>query len=188
MNSAIFLDRDGVLNQLAANGGYVTKRKDWRWIPGVLGTLAFLSQHSHRKIVVVTNQACIGKMLVTRKQVDDLHVWMQYRISEAGGWTDGVYVCPHAPTDGCDCRKPKPGLLIRAAKELNIDLSRSVMVGDTGSDLQAGWAAGVPECYQVRTGAPLKAFLSNGHEYDLCATLIDVARMIVRKETEEAYA
>lgn len=186
MNGAIFLDRDGVLNQCAANGDYVTDRKDWRWIPGALDALAFLAQHSPRKIVIVTNQACISQSIVTRAQVDDLHVWMQNRISEAGGWTDGVYVCPHLPWHSCDCRKPKPGLLIQAAKDLDIDLSKSVMVGDIGADLQAGWAAGVPECYQVLTGKHMEPFVAGSHEYEIFATLLDVARVIVQKEQEHA--
>lgn len=186
MNGAIFLDRDGTINECANPGEYVTAQGQFHFLPGVLQALKFLSQHSPRKIVIVTNQACIGKGLVKPGQVDDLHVWMQHRISEAGGWTDGVYVCPHAPWDGCNCRKPKPGLLIQAAQELDIDLSRSVMVGDAGTDLQAGWAAGVPECYQILTGAPLEAFQRGGHEYDIYGALIDVARAIVRKEQEDA--
>lgn len=186
MNGAIFLDRDGTINQLATNGRYVTERKDFRWIPGALDALSFLAQHSERKIVVVTNQSPIGRAMVTRQQVDDLHTWMEHQIGEAGGWTDGVYVCPHMPWQGCGCRKPKPGLLLAAAAELGIDLSRSVMVGDVGSDLQAGWAAGVPECYQVLTGAHLEPFQSNGYEYEIYATLMDAARAIVRKERENA--
>ena len=184
MRGAIFLDRDGVINVNAAPHEYVTDRKDFVFIPGVLEALALLAQHQERKIVVVSNQPGIGKGLVTCQKVDDLHTWMQNRISEEGGWTDGVYVCPHRPTDGCACRKPRPGLLIQAAKDLDIDLSKSVMVGDTGHDLQAGWAAGVPECYQVLTGLPLEPFQAGGHEYEIYATLLDVARAIVRKEAE----
>jgi histidinol-phosphate phosphatase family protein len=99
MTSAIFLDRDGTINELAPPHEYITTREQFRFLPGALDALAFLAQNSGRKIVIVTNQACLGKGLATWEQVLSLHEWMEGQIEEAGGRLDGIYVCPHRPDE-----------------------------------------------------------------------------------------
>ena len=182
---AIFVDRDGTINAPAAPGEYVTTREDFWFLPGALDALAFLAQNSERRIVVLTNQPAVGKGEATRAQVDALHNWMVGLIEEAGGRVDGVYVCPHAPDEGCDCRKPAPGMLLRAAEEKGLDLSKSTLIGDTKFDLQAGWAAGVRECCLVLTGrGPLWRDRDGDGEYAIYAGLMDAARAVIERGEE----
>jgi len=182
MKGAIFLDRDGTINRCAAPHEYILHPEDFHFLDGALDALAYLDQNSERQLVIVTNQPAIGKGLATEASIAQVHVRMMNALSHIGCRLPAVYLCPHAPWEGCECRKPKPGLLLKAAMDLDLDLSQSVVVGDTGHDLQAGWAAGVPECYQVMTGAPLESFPTDGHEYETYATLMDAAQAIVRKE------
>jgi D-glycero-D-manno-heptose 1,7-bisphosphate phosphatase len=104
------------------------------------------------KIVLVTNQSAIGRGLISLETAWDINRRLVCVIEQAGGRIDGVYMCPHAPQDSCACRKPKPGLLLQAAQELSLDLSQSLVIGDTLSDLQAGQAARVHQTVLVRTG------------------------------------
>jgi len=174
--SAIFLDRDGTINRRPLPHQHVTSSEEFCFLEGALDALAFLAQNSERKILLVTNQSG-----VPQEQVDDLHDWMTLVIESIGGRVDEIYVCPHAPEDECDCRKPKPGLLLQAAQDLDLDLSKSVMVGDSASDLEAGWAAGVQDCYLVLADALGRLPHGNYRGY---ATLLDVARAIVSAERD----
>jgi D-glycero-D-manno-heptose 1,7-bisphosphate phosphatase len=181
---AIFLDRDGTINGLAPEHEYVTSPDAFQFLPGALDALAFLAQNSERPIIIVTNQSPIGRGMVRQADVDALHVWMIERIEAAGGRIDGVYVCPHRPELGCNCRKPTPGLLFRAARDHDLDLGASCLVGDTSSDIKAARRAGVQECYFVLTGRAPAQFPDNGQEYEIYATLHDAAQAIVRKEKD----
>ncbi len=132
----VFLDRDGVINQLAPDNGYVTSWEDFRFLPGALDAIARLTRSGFR-IVVVTNQSCIGRGLATHEDIRLIHRIMEERIEEVGGRIEAVYYCPHKPDDGCSCRKPKPGLFLAAQEDLGIDLVQSIVIGDSLSDLQA---------------------------------------------------
>ncbi len=145
---AIFLDRDGVINR--SRPDYVKSREEFEFLPGVLEALRHLSVTPYT-IVIVSNQSCIGRGLVAKETVDDIHFRMLQVIRRAGGRVDAIYYCPHHPNDGCECRKPRPGLLLRAAEELNLDLAASWLIGDSSSDLEAALAAGVHPIL-VRTG------------------------------------
>lgn len=149
MFPAIFLDRDGVI--IDNIDTYVRSWADVFFLPGSLPALAKLAQYPY-KVVVVTNQSAVGRGIITLAEADAIGGRILSVIRAAGGRIDGVYTCPHAPEAGCDCRKPRPGLLLRAAADLGIDLGRSIMVGDALSDLQAGQAAGVARCLLVLTG------------------------------------
>jgi D-glycero-D-manno-heptose 1,7-bisphosphate phosphatase len=149
MHPAIFLDRDGVI--IENREDYVRSWTDVRYIPHTLVDLAHLSQTAY-KIIIVTNQSVIGRGLITHECAEQINRRLILEIEQAGGRVDGLYVCPHAPADGCSCRKPQPGLLLRAASELSIDLSASYMIGDALSDIQAGQAAGVRQAILVCTG------------------------------------
>lgn len=148
-NPAIFLDRDGVLIENLP--GHVRRWSDVRLLPGTLDALRALNQESLR-VVVVTNQSAVGLGLVSAPEAEAINTRLLQQIQAAGGRIDAVYLCPHRPEDGCDCRKPRPGMLLRAARDLDIDLERSILVGDALTDLQAAWAAGVPTAVLVRTG------------------------------------
>ena len=184
---AIFLDRDGTINELAPPGQYITTREQFRFLPGVLDALAFLAQNSERQIAIWSNQPCVGNGTATQGEVDALHAWMVEQIESAGGRVDGLYVCPHEHGSGCSCRKPAPGMLLDAARDLGINLAKSAVVGDTEFDLQAAWSAGVRECHYVLTGrgeVPSRPFRYpfSGHKYTVTGDLADAARLIVARE------
>ena len=145
---AAFLDRDGVIN---IDHGYVYRREDFQFVPGTLAACAQL----HRLgfvLVVVTNQSGIGRSLYDEDGYRRLTEWMRGEFAAAGAPLAGVYHCPHHPQavlpqyrHACDCRKPAPGMLLAAARELSLDLGRSVLFGDKASDIEAAVAAGVPQ-------------------------------------------
>ena len=136
---AIFLDRDGVVNQDRPD--YVKSWEEVLFLPGAVDVLARLAGAA-RPIVLVTNQSPIGRGILTVEQVEDLNRRIVDEVHARGGRIDAVYYCPHHPAAGCDCRKPRPGLLQRAAGELGLDLARSYLVGDAASDVQAALAVG----------------------------------------------
>jgi D-glycero-D-manno-heptose 1,7-bisphosphate phosphatase len=145
---AIFLDRDGVLNVNRAD--YVKTIAEVEFIPGALAAVARATRAGW-PIVVITNQSIIGRGLVSAATVAGIHAHLRAAVEAAGGQLAGIYFCPHAPAEICDCRKPLPGLLHQAAEALGLDLARSVMIGDAVSDAQAGLAAGA-QAMLVRTG------------------------------------
>lgn len=137
----IILDRDGVINKKALNSGYITKLTEWEWLPGSKEAICLLKKSGYQ-VIVVTNQACIAKGLMTIDDLEVLHLKMRQDLKECGGGIDKIYYCPHASDANCDCRKPKPGMLFQAQKDFNLDLSRLYFVGDHERDIQAGKAAG----------------------------------------------
>lgn len=149
MHSALFLDRDGVIIENQEN--YVRRWADVSIYPQALAALAWVSRFPV-KIVIVTNQSAVGRGLISLRTAQGINARLQESIKLAGGRVDGIYMCPHRPKDGCDCRKPCPGMLLRAAEELSLDLSRSMLIGDALTDLMAAETAGVPVRVLVRTG------------------------------------
>jgi D-glycero-D-manno-heptose 1,7-bisphosphate phosphatase len=146
---AIFLDRDGVL--IENRDDYVLAWDDVVWLPGAREALAQL-RDAPFAVVIVTNQSAVGRRLITPQAAAGINARLVEAIRAAGGRIDGVYLCPHTDADGCDCRKPAPGLLLRAAAELDLDLERSLLIGDALSDIIAARAAGVGWAALVRTG------------------------------------
>ena len=146
LRPAAFLDRDGVIN---VDRGYVYRREDFEFVPGVLEGARRLSETGYG-LVVVTNQSGIGRGMYSEDDFQTLTQWMVQSFAAAGAPVAGVYFCPHHPTEAvgayrldCQCRKPAPGMLLQAAAKLGLDLVASVMFGDRASDLQAAKAAGV---------------------------------------------
>jgi D-glycero-D-manno-heptose 1,7-bisphosphate phosphatase len=137
MRPAVFFDRDGVLN---VDRHYLYRREDWEWVPGAREALQ-LAHDAGFLCVVVTNQSGIARGYYSEEDLAELHSWVA---QQAGGLIDAFYHCPHGPESDCECRKPRPGMLLRAAQELDIDLSRSVLIGDKASDIEAATAAGCP--------------------------------------------
>jgi D-glycero-D-manno-heptose 1,7-bisphosphate phosphatase len=133
---AAFLDRDGTLN---VDHGYVHRHEDWQWMPGALESLAALNRMG-LKVVVVSNQSGVARGYFKEDAVRRLHDWVAKDAAAHGARIDAFYYCPHL--DGCDCRKPSPGMLLRAAHDMSIDLAGSYMVGDSPRDAEAGVAAG----------------------------------------------
>ncbi len=138
--STIFLDRDGVINENRSD--YVKSWHEFQFLPGACEAIANLTAAGHR-IVVCTNQAGIAKGIISLQTIEDIHQRMLAGIASAGGRIERVYYCPHSQQEGCACRKPRPGLLLRAVRELDLDLHDAVFIGDSMSDIQAGFACGV---------------------------------------------
>jgi len=143
---ALFLDRDGVIN---INHGYVHKRENFEFIDGIFD-LARAAHERGMRIVVVTNQAGIGRGYYGVPEFLALTAWMEARFAEAGGPIAATYFCPHHPEAAidalrrdCDCRKPQPGMLLQAQRDLGIDLPNSMLVGDAPTDIVAAKRAGV---------------------------------------------
>ena len=149
---AVFLDRDGVLNQNRAD--YVRTWQRVEFLPGVFAAMQRLAA-SPFVVVVVTNQSAVGRGLMTVDGLAAINQGIVQRVRQAGGRVDAVYACPHTPEDGCHCRKPLPGMLLQAAQDLAIDLDQSYLVGDAVSDVQAALAAGSRPLL-VRTGRGAK--------------------------------
>lgn len=146
-NPAIFLDRDGVINRNPPN--YVKRWEEFEFLPGALEALRLLAGLPWQ-IFIVTNQSAVGRGILPQIALDQIHAKMREEIQSAGGRIDGIYFCPHKPEDGCDCRKPRPGLLLQAAREHSIEFERSIMVGDSPSDLAAAEAVSMP-AIQIRS-------------------------------------
>ena len=154
-NPAIFLDRDGVIN---VDTGYVYLVDDFKFIDGVIDALLQLKQKGYL-LVVVTNQSGIARGMFTEEQFMSLTEWMDWSLADRGVDLDGIYFCPHHPSEGsdqyrksCTCRKPGPDMILDAVKHLDIDLTRSYMVGDKPSDMKAAINAGVAHKILLETG------------------------------------
>ena len=137
----VFLDRDGVINRNPPNMGYVRKWSEFSFIPNARKAIRELTENGYR-IIVVTNQAGIGRGLFSEENLMDIHARMVSEIVAAGGRIDAIYYCPHHPNAGCECRKPKPGMLTRAGREHNIELSSTYLIGDSKTDIEAGQRVG----------------------------------------------
>ena len=146
---AVFLDRDGTINKCV---GFLRKIEDFELLPSVAEAIRKINESGYLAIVV-TNQPVIARGEVTPEELKNIHNKMATLLGEQGAYLDAIYYCPHHPDKGfsgerpeykidCDCRKPKPGLILRAAADFNIDLAESWMVGDSETDVQAGQAAG----------------------------------------------
>jgi D-glycero-D-manno-heptose 1,7-bisphosphate phosphatase len=135
----VILGRDGVLNQFRE--GHVTAPEEWVAIPGALEAVARLN-HAGWHVVVATNQSGIGRGMIDMSAVNAVHMRMNESLAAQGGRLDAVFYCPHTPEDDCDCRKPRPGLLLDIGRRYGTDLKGVPMVGDTLRDLQAAVLAG----------------------------------------------
>lgn len=140
MRRAVFLDRDGVL--IENRPGYVRSWTDVSVLPGVPQALQAL-RRANFVLLIVSNQSVVGRGLMDLSAVQALQQQIEAELTRMGGGVDGAYLCPHAPEMNCDCRKPKPGLILQGAQDWQVDLSASFLIGDALSDLQAARAVGV---------------------------------------------
>lgn len=170
---AFFLDRDGTLNKYV---GFLRDIDDMKLLPGVAAAIKLINE-SGFLCIVITNQPVIARGEVTLEELEEIHNKMETELGKSGAYLDGIYFCPHHPHKGfrgevselkveCECRKPKPGMLLKAADDMNIDLKKSYMIGDSDSDVQAGEAAG---CIGIK--------IEEGK-------LLEVIRGILKKDTD----
>jgi D-glycero-D-manno-heptose 1,7-bisphosphate phosphatase len=177
-NRALFLDRDGVINQEI---GYLHRPEDVRWVQGIV-PLCRTAQRLGYKLVVVTNQAGIARGLYTEADFSALMSWMRAELRGEGVHLDAVYHCPYHPREGTGHylrehpdRKPGPGMLLRAAADLELELGQSVLVGDRCTDIAAAHAAGLRQAFLL---AGTEAEPCPG-EYRLAGSLAEVEAWLV---------
>ncbi|MEW6619786.1 MAG: HAD family hydrolase [bacterium] len=144
-NKAVFLDRDGVINKKII-GDYVKCWEEFEFLPGVKQAIKLLNQ-SQFKVIVVTNQACIGKGIIKEEQLQQIHQQMLNELKDYGSSIDAIYYCPHLTEDNCNCRKPKHGMLELADRDFQIDFKNSWLIGDEDKDIEAGKRVGCKTCY-----------------------------------------
>ena len=135
----IVLDRDGVINFDSEH--FIKSPEEWRPIPGSLEAIARLNQAGYR-VVVATNQSGVGRGLFGMTTLTAIHEKMFKALSQVGGRIDAVFYCPHAANSNCECRKPKPGMMLEIGERFGVDLSTVPVIGDSLRDLQAAHAVG----------------------------------------------
>lgn len=173
LRPAVFLDRDGTIN---AEVHYLADPADFRLLPGS-GEAIRLLNRAGLLVVVVTNQSGVGRGYFSADAVEAVHRRMEESLAALDARIDAIYICPHRPEDGCDCRKPSGGMLRQAASELSIALGRSLIVGDKHSDLAAGREVGCATVL-VATGYGVQEMLDiQAPPPDYCAAdLLDAVR------------
>lgn len=177
-NRAVFLDRDGTM---APDVHYCSRPEDFELFPNTAKAVRLLNEHGF-KVIVITNQSGVARGYFTEKTLAEIHEKMKRELAKEGAWVDAIYYCPHHPDDNCDCRKPKPRLILQAAKDLDIDLQRSFVVGDLQMDIALGKAVGCPAIL-IRDEAVLD---SANAEADLIAPdLLEAARVVIDGELDK---
>jgi D-glycero-D-manno-heptose 1,7-bisphosphate phosphatase len=141
----VFLDRDGVIN--VDRRDYVKSWAEFKFLPRVFEALRILKKNNLR-VVVVTNQSAVGRGLMSVSTLREIHEKMLRAIEKRGGRIEAIYYCPHRPDENCRCRKPKPGMVLRAKKDLKIDLSLSYLVGDSRKDVELAQSVGA-KCVRI---------------------------------------
>lgn len=177
---AVFLDRDGVINRKAPEGEYVKNWDEFQFLPGVKEAIRKLNEKRFL-VIVVSNQRGIAKGVMTEDDLKEIHNRMEEELRKGRAVIDGIYYCPHDIKDHCDCRKPEPGLLVKAAGEHDIDLSLSWMIGDSESDVEAGKRAG---CKTILIRGSSLNGTSKGIEPDLVAkSLMEAVDKLLKIQT-----
>jgi D-glycero-D-manno-heptose 1,7-bisphosphate phosphatase len=180
---AIFIDRDGVINRRRP-GDYVLNWSQFVFMPGIRDALRQLASLGP-PLIVISNQAAVGKGLLDAAHLEEITLKMQQALLEDGTTLAAAYYCPHRIEDHCPCRKPKPALLLSAAADFNIDLSRSIFIGDSDTDLQAARTAG---CAPVLFGADTGLQPTSPPELPAALRAIDLYAVVAKhvQTTEHA--
>jgi len=146
-NRAVFVDRDGTM---ARDVRYCRRPEDFELFPNTAKAIKLLSEHGF-KVIVITNQSGIARGYFTEETLAKIHDKMKRELAKGEAWVDAIYYCPHHPDDNCDCRKPRPKLVLQAAEDYDIDLNQSFVVGDLQIDIELGKAVG---CKTIFIGDP----------------------------------
>ena len=186
----VFIDRDGTLNR---ENGFISAPEDIELYEGAAEAIAKLNK-SRYLCVLTTNQPVVARGETDLKGLDEIQKCIELRLGEEGAYLDGAYFCPHHPDSGfdgevrelkfrCFCRKPEPGLILKAAEDLNIDLSGSYMIGDSTGDMLCGKRAGV-KTIGLKTGMALKDGKYDAYADEICSSLLEAAELILSREQE----
>ncbi len=177
MKRAAFLDRDGVINRKPPEGQYVTRWEEMQFLPGVAEAIVLLIKAGFC-VIVVSNQRCVAKGLLTVHELELIHVHMCQELATDGAEITQVYYCPHENQPPCNCRKPAPGMLLTAARAHEIALTASWMIGDSDIDMEAGRNAG------CRTARILKSDqVASGVADVFAQSLLDAVHRILLLES-----
>jgi len=176
---AVFLDRDGVIIERAPEGEYVTDWESVQFLPGALASVSALYRAGF-KIVIVTNQRGVALGKIGLDHLNDIHNRMAVTLARYGAVITGIYFCPHDKWDNCSCRKPAPGMLLKAAEDHALNLECSWMVGDALSDIEAGKRAG---CRTILI-KPCHAGEEEGGDSDLVTTDLQSAAQHILESTQ----
>ncbi len=184
-NQIVFMDRDGVINRDSPN--YIKDWSEFEFLPGSLEAMALLTR-SGFQIIIITNQSIINRRMVTQATLDDMFRRMTSAVRAAAGDILDIFFCPHTPKEDCACRKPRPGMILKAQRRYGIDLSRTYMVGDNAKDIQCARNAGCGSAILVRTGSDMEAMEildSKQIQPDfIAADLLEAARWITESGAE----
>jgi len=187
----IFLDRDGVINKDPAGWteySYVTRPEDLHILAGVKEAIRKLTDAGY-KVVIISNQQGVGKGYFTRKDLDEVTRKMLEAVKKSGGDIAGVYYCVHAKEEDCDCRKPKPGLFLKAREEFGIgSFTDMFYIGDTERDIQAGQKAGLKTILVLSGKASREDVREWGHKPDhICRDLPEAVEVVLSGEVRFSY-
>lgn len=149
LRKVVFLDRDGTINYDSPD--YIKNRFEFEFIPGSIEAIRELTISGFSSIVI-TNQSALARKLISYAELNYMHGMMKDTVASGGGKITDIFFCPHMPNEGCDCRKPEPGLIIRAQRRYNIDLAMTIMVGDRAKDIECARNAGCGKAILVKTG------------------------------------
>ncbi len=145
----VFLDRDGVINR--DSKAYIKHPDEFHFLPGSLNAMVELAENGFA-VMIVTNQSAVNRGIIRIAMLERIHDHMRSEVGSQGGHIRDIFFCPHRPDEGCDCRKPKPEMILRAQRKYGIDLAASVMVGDRARDILCGKNAGCGRTVLVKTG------------------------------------
>ena len=145
----IFLDRDGVINRDSPD--YIKSWAEFEFLPNSLKAIQYLTENNF-SIIIITNQSAINRGMISVKKLDHIHLRMREACRDHGGNIRDIFFCPHTPAEGCECRKPRPGLIFQAQKTYNIDIRTTAMIGDSARDIECGRNAGCRQAILVQTG------------------------------------
>ena len=173
----VVLDRDGVINRESVD--FIRRPEEWLPLPGSLEAIARLTRADFT-VVVASNQSGVGRGLFSAATLGEIHGRMTRAVEAAGGRLDGIYFCPHRPEDGCECRKPRPGLLRQIEARYGVSLAGVPVVGDSYRDLEAAWSVGA-RAMLVRTGngGETEGRLQDGAAVEIFPDLVAVAELLI---------
>ncbi len=187
MNKAVFLDRDGTLIE---DVGYLSDEKNIRILSGAAEAVQIFNKAGF-KTVMVTNQAAIARGIISEDRFGEINSEIIARFSFLGARFDAVYYCPHHPKEGkgeylleCSCRKPLPGMLLKAAEELDLDLSRSFMIGDRSKDIEAGIKAGCKTVLVPTDGVGITEEKKSLHPDYRARNILAAAKWVIGRQRE----
>ena len=176
-NRAVFLDRDGTM---AKDVHYCRRPEDFKLFPNTAKAIKLLNEHGF-KVIVVTNQSGIARGYFTEETLAQIHEKMKSDLAKEGAWIDGIYYCPHHPDDNCDCRKPKPKLVLQAVGGRDIELKHSFVVGDLEMDVGLGKAVG---CKTILLRDSPQEDMSISPDY-IVSDLLEATQLVLKWKNKE---